>query len=268
MSSWTRRIPNVLYRRLVPAAPRRRGASTAAGPGSGIWKTSNGGKSWTKLTGNGLPTNPVIGRIGLDIARSKPQTIYASIEVGPSGGTGAGVNDDGTLQPPRTARRGRRAAGGRRAGIATGSEQVRASGARTTAGRRGASCRTRWIGRCTTARSASIPNNPEIAYQGGAPFFKTTDGGKTWRQVQGLAHTDHHAIWIDPKNSNHLIVGNDGGLDVTYDQTATWEFVNTVPVGQFYKVSADMRKPYYVCGGLQDNGSWCGPSATRAATAS
>ena len=109
------------------------------------------------------------------------------------------------------------------------------------------------------------PNNAEIAYQGGAPFFKTTDGGKTWRQVQGLAHTDHHAIWIDPKNSNHLIVGNDGGLDVSYDQTETWEFVNTVAVGQFYKVSADMRKPYYVCGGLQDNGSWCGPSATRSA---
>ena len=62
------------------------------------------------------------------------------------------------------------------------------------------------------------PTNPEIAYQGGAPFFKTVDGGKTWRQVQGLAHSDHHAIWINPRDGNHLLVGNDGGLDVSYDQ--------------------------------------------------
>ena len=70
------------------------------------------------------------------------------------------------------------------------------------------------------------PTNPEIAYQGGAPFFKTVDGGKTWRQVQGLAHSDHHAIWINPRDGNHLLVGNDGGLDVSYDQGATWEFIN------------------------------------------
>ena len=108
------------------------------------------------------------------------------------------------------------------------------------------------------------PTNPDIAYQGGAPFFKTSDGGKTWRQVQGLAHSDHHAIWIDPRDHNHLMVGNDGGLDISYDQAETWEFVNSVgAVGQFYKISADMRKPYYVCGGLQDNGSWCGPSGVR-----
>jgi len=84
--------------------------------------------------------------------------------------------------------------------------------------------------------------------------------------VPGLAHSDHHAIWIDPKDHNHVMVGNDGGLDVTYDQAETWEFVNTIGgVGQFYKVSADMRKPYVVCGGLQDNGSFCGPSAVRSA---
>ncbi len=82
----------------------------------------------------------------------------------------------------------------------------------------------------------------------------------------GIAHSDHHAFWIDPKNARHLIIGNDGGLDVSYDQAATWEFVNTMAVGQFYAVSADMRKPYYVCGGLQDNGSWCGPSAVRSST--
>ena len=236
------------------------------GPGSGLWKTTDGGKTWTKLTGNGLPDNPIIGRIGLDIARSKPATIYASIEVGPSGGTGAGVNDDGTLVPPGQGRGGGGGGGGARSErLPRPIRRRAASGDRTTAARRGGSCRTRAIAGCTTARSASIPTNPEIAYQGGAPFFKTVDGGKTWQQVQGIPHSDHHAIWIDPKNGNHILLGNDGGLDVTYDQAETWEYVNTVPVGQFYAVSADMRKPYYVCGGLQDNGSWCGPSATRSA---
>src|SRR5215217_8273165 len=91
--------PSVLYgasyqRRRVPWG------FNGGGSGSGIWKTTDAGKTWTRFTGNGLPANPIIGRIGLDLARSKPSTIYASIEVGPSGGTGAGVNDDGTLLPP------------------------------------------------------------------------------------------------------------------------------------------------------------------------
>jgi photosystem II stability/assembly factor-like uncharacterized protein len=107
------------------------------------------------------------------------------------------------------------------------------------------------------------PKNDQIVYTGGAPFHKSTDGGKTFKVVGGIAHSDHHAIWIDPQNGNHLIIGNDGGLDVTYDQCENWEFINTIPAAQFYGVGADMRRPYYVCGGLQDNGSWCGPSATR-----
>jgi photosystem II stability/assembly factor-like uncharacterized protein len=251
--------PNVLY---AASYQRRRTpwGFNGAGPGSGIWKTSNAGKSWTKLTGNGLPTNPVIGRVGLDIARSRPQTIYASIEVGPTGGTGAGVNDDGTLQPA-----GQRGFGGGRGRGAQPPPDPNKSGIwRSDDGGKTWRFLSNSMDRPMYYSQIRVdPNNAEIAYQGGAPFFKTTDGGKTWRQVPGLAHTDHHAIWIDPKNSNHLIVGNDGGLDVSYDQTETWEFVNTVAVGQFYKVSADMRKPYYVCGGLQDNGSWCGPSTTR-----
>ena len=95
-------------------------------------------------------------------------------------------------------------------------------------------------------------------------FSKSTDGGKTFRSLQaGIAHSDNHAIWINPTNSDHLLVGNDGGLNVSYDQGATWEFVNTIPAAQFYAIGVDMRKPYYVYGGLQDNGSWGGPSQTR-----
>jgi photosystem II stability/assembly factor-like uncharacterized protein len=258
--------PNVLFaasyqRRRVPWG------FNGGGPSSGIWKTTDGAKTWTKLTGNGLPDNPIIGRIGLDIARSKPGTIYASIEVGPSGGTGAGVNDDGTLvEPGRGGAGAAGAGGGGRGAQPPPPPDPKKSGI----------WRSDDSGKTWRFLSNSMdrpmyysqirvdPTNPEIAYQGGAPFFKTTDGGKTWRQVQGLAHSDHHAIWINPRDGNHLMVGNDGGLDVSYDQAATWEFVNSLgAVGQFYKVSADMREPYYVCGGLQDNGSWCGPSAVR-----
>ena len=256
--------PNVLYaasyqRRRVPWG------FNGGGPGSGIWKTTDAGKTWTKFSGNGLPANPVIGRIGLDIARSRPQTIYASIEVGPSGGTGAGVNDDGTLVDPTAGGRG---GGGFGRGQASPPPDPNKSGIwRTDDGGKTWKFLSNSMDRPMYYSQIRVdPTNPEIAYQGGAPFFKTIDGGRTWRQVQGLAHSDHHAIWIDPKDHNHVMVGNDGGLDVSYDQADTWEFVNNIGgVGQFYKVSADMRKPYFVCGGLQDNGSFCGPSAVRSA---
>ncbi len=107
------------------------------------------------------------------------------------------------------------------------------------------------------------PKNDQIIYTCGAPFHKSTDGGKSFKVVAGIAHSDHHAVWVNPQNTNHLIIGNDGGLDVTYDQGDNWQFINTIPAAQFYGVGADMQRPYNVCGGLQDNGSWCAPSATR-----
>ena len=107
------------------------------------------------------------------------------------------------------------------------------------------------------------PSNDQIIYTLGAGASKSRDGGKTFEPMDGQSHSDHHTLWINPRNGNHLIIGNDGGLDVSYDQGATWEETSTMPTGQFYAISVDMRKPYYVCGGLQDNGSWCGPSAVR-----
>jgi photosystem II stability/assembly factor-like uncharacterized protein len=259
--------PNILY---AAAYQRRRQpwGFNGGGPGSGIWKTTDAARTWTKLTGNGLPANPIIGRIGLDVARSKPSTIYASIEVGPSGGTGAGVNDDGTLVPPGG--RGGNAEGAGPGGGGRGAPPPPPDPTKSGIWRSDDSGKT-WkflsnsMDRPMYYSQIRVdPTNPDIAYQGGAPFFKTIDGGKTWRQVQGLAHSDHHAIWIDPKDHNHLMVGNDGGLDVSYDQAESWDFMNHMgAVGQFYKISADLRKPYVVCGGLQDNGSWCGPSSVR-----
>lgn len=224
------------------------------GPGSGIWKTTDAGKTWTRLTGNGLPSG-ILGRIGLDVSRSNPNIVYAQIEVGPSPGTGSGVGGPGgpaggggqqAQQPPRPP-------DPTRSGIWRSDDKGKTWQIVSNQNNRP----------MYYSQIRVDPNNPDIVYTGGAPFFKSTDGGKTFQVVQGLPHSDHHAIWINPRNSNHLLVGNDGGLAVSYDQGATWEHLNTIPAAQFYAIGVDMRKPYYVCGGLQDNGSWCGPSATR-----
>src|SRR5207247_10899991 len=108
------------------------------------------------------------------------------------------------------------------------------------------------------------PNDPDVVFFGGVDLQMSVDGGKTVNTAAASKiHSDHHAIWIDPANSNHVIIGNDGGLAVTYDQAKTWVFLPNLPVGLFYHVSVDMATPYNVCGGMQDNYDWCGPSAVR-----
>src|SRR5262249_62057061 len=105
----------------------------------------------------------------------------------------------------------------------------------------------------------------------GLPVAKSLDGGRTFATLDAAGgnnspgHVDQHAIWVDPKNGKHVMIGNDGGLDISWDQGKTWDFVSTMATGLAYWVSADMRRPYYVYIGLQDNGSWGGPSATRTA---
>ena len=88
------------------------------------------------------------------------------------------------------------------------------------------------------------------------------------RPGRGLdgSHTDYHAFWINPKDPRIVFIGHDGGLDISNDGGLTWDYHNDIAVGQFYQVSADMRRPYVVCGGLQDNNAWCGPSALRSTT--
>lgn len=216
------------------------------GPGSGIWKTTDAGKSWTRLTGHGLPDAPVMGRIGLAVAPSNPRIVYAQIELvpPPSAGRGGGPGQEPQEpQPPDPTRSGlwRSDDAGRTWRIVSNTNnrpmyysQVRVD-----------------------------PANPDIVYTMGAQLYKSTDGGKTFRTLSGYGHGDHHAMWINPRNGRHIILGNDGGVNISWDEGATWDYINTMPVGQFYAIGVDMRKPYYVCGGLQDNGSFCGPSRTR-----
>ncbi len=108
------------------------------------------------------------------------------------------------------------------------------------------------------------PNDDSRIYVGGVQLHVSDDGGKTFRDdAAPNVHLDHHAFWIDPRNSNHLIDGNDGGIWVSYDRSKTWEHLNNYPIGQFYTVAVDMQQPYSVYGGMQDNASWGGPSSVR-----
>lgn len=104
------------------------------------------------------------------------------------------------------------------------------------------------------------PKNKEHIYISGVPLLKSKDGGKSFESIsKENVHADHHALWINPKNPNHLVNGNDGGLNITYDDGANWVKANQPSVGQFYYIQVDNEKPYNVYGGLQDNGVWVGP---------
>jgi photosystem II stability/assembly factor-like uncharacterized protein len=94
-------------------------------------------------------------------------------------------------------------------------------------------------------------------------LYISDDGGRSFRDVFSNVHGEDHALWIDPDNTNHLIVGGDGGVSISFDRGLTWLFRLNLPIGQFYNISVNYGDPFLVCGGLQDNGSWCTPSATR-----
>src|SRR5688500_555046 len=239
------------------------------GPGSGIWKTIDAGKTWKKLEGGGLPEG-ILGRIGLDVSRSNPNVLYAQMEVGPSTGTGgedplaaqAAASPNPSPSPSASAAPSPSPAASpspsppnpKRSGVWRSDDKGRTWRIVSNENNRP----------MYYSQIRVDPKNPETVYVGGLNFSKSTDGGKTFVSMQAnVGHVDNHAIWIDPKNGNHILLGNDGGLNATYDQGVTWDFINTIAAAQFYAIGVDMRKPYYVYGGLQDNGSWGGPSQTR-----
>jgi photosystem II stability/assembly factor-like uncharacterized protein len=219
------------------------------GPGSGIWKSTDGGETWTRLTGNGLPDGP-LGRIGLDVYRRRPNILYALIE-GPVEGRGATPDE----APPQ----------GGRGAVATGVNGSAMGLYRSDDG--GGTWRKVNNENPRPMYFSQVrvdPNDPDVVFYGGVDLHMSTDGGKTVNTAAASKiHSDHHAIWIDPANSNHVLIGNDGGLAVTWDQAKTWTFLPNLPVGLFYHVSVDMATPYNVCGGMQDNYVWCGPSQVR-----
>jgi photosystem II stability/assembly factor-like uncharacterized protein len=250
---------------------RRRTACcmNGGGPGSGIWKSTDGGDTWTRLK-TGLPEGS-LGRIGLDVYRHRPNILYASIEGPSTGGRGRGAGGAGgaATGAPAAAEGapGQAAGGGGGRGLATGADSSATGLYRSDDG--GATWRKVNNDNPRPMYFSQVridPNDPDVVYMGGVDLQMTTDGGKTINTAAASAiHSDHHAIWIDPSNSNHVMIGNDGGLAVTWDQAKTWNFVPNLPVGLFYHVSVDMATPFNVCGGMQDNYDWCGPSQVRGA---
>lgn len=211
--------PNTLY--AAAYQRRRRGwGFNGGGPGSGLYKTTDGGETWVRLT-NGLPSG-IIGRIGIYIYHSSPNIVYAVVEHKQGG---VFRSEDKGLTWKKMS--------------STNPRPMYYSKIRID------------------------PNNDQRIWVLGASMYVSEDGGKTFRtDYVRRIHGDHHAMWINPSNSNHMIVGSDGGIYFSYDRGKTWDFVNSLPLGQFYEIGFDMRKPYYIYGGLQDNGSWGGPSAT------
>ncbi|MCC9166239.1 WD40/YVTN/BNR-like repeat-containing protein [Pontibacter harenae] len=109
------------------------------------------------------------------------------------------------------------------------------------------------------------PHDPDKIYILGVPILTSDDGGKTFRNIEGEnVHSDHQALWVSPDKPGYLINGNDGGINITYDDGKNWFIANSPSVGQFYAIAVDMEKPYNVYGGLQDNGTWYGPSTYKA----
>ncbi|MEW5983811.1 MAG: hypothetical protein AB1806_15780 [Acidobacteriota bacterium] len=244
---------------------RRRTACcmNGGGPGSAIWKSIDAGETWTKLE-KGIPQGP-LGRIALDVYRRRPNILYATIE-GPSaqaaGRGGSGVPSGAEQGPGAAAAAAGQAGGGRGQAtlntLPTGLYRSDDAGA-TWRKVNNANPRPMYFSQVRVD-----PNDPDVVYLGGVGLHQTLDGGKTMAtDVARSTHDDVHAIWINPANSKHVLIGNDGGLAVSYDRAKTWVFLPNLAVGLFYHVSYDMAVPYNVCGGMQDNYNWCGPSEVR-----
>src|SRR5581483_10159433 len=224
--------PNVLY---ASAYQRIRGPYFlySGGKGSGLWKTTDGGATWTEIKGGGFPDTKK-GRIGLAIARSNPNVVYALVEAD-------------TLPNPRPTK-------GAKPQAKSGLYRSADAGATWT-----------YMNDQDTrpfyySQVRVDPKNENRVYWSSTPVLFSDDGGKTARTATQGIHVDHHAMWIDPNDPEHIIVGDDGGVSQSWDRGGNYEFLNVLPIGQFYAVSYDFAVPYNICGGAQDNGAWCGPS--------
>jgi photosystem II stability/assembly factor-like uncharacterized protein len=196
---------------------------TSGGPGSGLFKSVDGGKSWNKIQ-NGLP-DETLGRMAIAVAPSNKDVVYVSVEVKDKSKKGLYKSVD------------------------AGQNWERVSGDFNMT-----------VRPFYFSRMAVNPKNDSIIYKCGLDLTISRDGGESFRTVRSNVHSDIHDVWIDPVNTNHIVIGTDGGVYESYDGGYLFKMFMNLPVSQFYHVSTDMEKPFNVYGGLQDNGSWYGPS--------
>ncbi|GMV20721.1 MAG: hypothetical protein AMXMBFR57_06700 [Acidimicrobiia bacterium] len=255
--------PDIVY---VAMWQRRRatGQFVGGGPESGIYKSTNAGRTFTKL-GGGLPTGDM-GRINIAAdGKVKPTRVYAMIE--------ALANERGFYRSDDAgatwARVGRRAPGqGRGGGAADDEVSPAAEEAVEEEAQEGAQGDAQWYMNADPGYYNEFfvdPIRPDTVWAMSTNLEWSTDGGRTWRTfpTPGV-HVDHHVIWPNPQDKNHIVLGNDGGLYESYDEGRTWRHFTNLPISQFYRVSVDNMLPFYnVCGGTQDNGSFCTPHRSQ-----
>ena len=228
---------------------RRRWSDPMPGPGDGLHKTTDGGRTWRPLT-NGLPDTKMTGRTGLALCHSKPNVVYAFVD---------------NHNPGREARAGEVDAYGRprQRGI-IGAEIYRSDDQGETW--RKTNPATEYFERFggtygwVFGQIRVDPNDEDTVYIMGLGLAKSTDAGQTFTNLywEGL-HGDHHGLWIDPNDSDHLINANDGGINISYDGGKTWrDFHKGIPSVQFYNVALDNSTPFWAYGSVQDQGTYRG----------
>ncbi|HJU83137.1 MAG TPA: hypothetical protein VJ600_02915 [Holophagaceae bacterium] len=220
--------PDVLYAAMWQFR-RRAWAFESGGPGGGLYKSTDGGRSWIRLDGDakrGLPAGEV-GRCAFAVAPSDPRIVYCVVEAKEGG---LYRSEDG---------------GGSWKRVNRGAEML---------------SRPFYFSTLTVD-----PKNPDRVYKPGFNLSLSEDGGRTFSTIASAAHGDFHAVWVDPERPEHVYMGSDGGFYESQDRGATVVFQQNLPIAQYYHVSLDDQVPYNTYGGLQDNSSWRGPSRTGGA---
>jgi photosystem II stability/assembly factor-like uncharacterized protein len=237
--------PDVLYAATYQRIRRPWGFS-GSGPGSGIHKTADGGATWTKLS-NGLPAG-LIGKIGLTIYPRNPEVLYAVIENDNS----PGVSDEDRW---REVQAGQPASVEPVGNVVYRTDDGGDSWSQTTEATVGE--RNNYYGQIVVD-----PNDENIVYVMASMVHRSTDGGRSWSRAFEYGG-DNHVLWIDAENSEHMLLGYDYGFATSFDSGANWLHIDNVSMAQIYAIGVDMEYPYNVYGGLQDFGSWKGPSAKK-----
>lgn len=221
--------PNILYAATYQRRRKPYGFH-GGGPGSGLHKSIDGGKTWEEQK-NGLPEGDY-GRIGISIYRNNPEVVFISLEQGYQYNASTAYNK-------------------RRAGLYRSRDKGESW-----------ELMSDWNPRPMYASQPLVDPSDESRIYMMNEYSYSSDSGRTFIAPRQTLHGDDRILWVNPKDSRHVIKGDDGGIGISYDRGIKWLFVNNLPVSQYYRVSVDNAKPYNVYGGLQDNGSWVGPSET------